>query len=289
MRLPTISIVTPSLNQASFLGEALASVRDQEYPGCEHLVFDGGSEDSTVDLLRNCKTSHQDQVLYWHSGPDGGQSDALNQGFAKASGDIIGWLNADDRYRPGCFDHVAKVFAQHPEIDIVYGDYTLIDESGKHIALRREIEFSRFILRYHRVLYIPTTAAFFRRRIFDQGNYLSNSLHYAMDLEFFLRLSDEGYKFSHLPEVLADFRVHAGSKSIQFIDRQRKEHRSIVLQKTPLARFYRYQWLMPVAARCLQLLAGVARYSEKFYRGFYFGDRGFKASGHLPDAERTSL
>jgi hypothetical protein len=182
-----------------------------------------------------------------------------------------------------------KLFAEHPDVDVVYGDYTLIDEAGNHIALRREIEFSRFILRYHRVLYIPTTAAFFRRRIFDEGNFLSNSLHYAMDLEFFLQLTDAGYEFMHLRKVLADFRVHPGSKSIQFIDRQKTEHRSIVLRKTPLGKLRRSAWLTNVATHFLQLFAGLLRYSEKLMRGFYFPNSSLYAYSvrHVQKGKRT--
>ena len=157
----------------------------------------------------------------------------------------------------------------YPEIDVLYGDYTLIDAAGKHLAMRREIEFNHFVLRYHRVLYIPTTAAFFRRRIFDDGHFLANSLHYAMDLDFFLRLADAGYKFRHLTKVLADFRVHAASKSIEFIDRQRAEHRSIVLRGTPLANRFESMRVRNAAATLLQVPAGLVRYGEKLLRGFY--------------------
>jgi len=271
-QLPMISIVTPSLNQASFLREALESVQSQQYPNYEHLVFDGGSHDATLDLLRSAALADGSGRLVWRSGLDGGQSEALNKGFAQASGSIIGWLNADDRYRTGCFGHVAKMFAEHPEIDVVYGDYTLIDEAGGHLTLRREIEFSKFILRYHRVLYIPTTATFFRRRVFDEGNFLSNSLHYAMDLDFFLRLSDAGYTFRHLPKVLADFRLHSSSKSVQFTDRQKSEHRSIVLEKAPLVRCFRSMWAKSAAASLLQIPAGALRYSEKLLRGCYWSN-----------------
>jgi glycosyltransferase involved in cell wall biosynthesis len=275
MKLPSISIVTPSLNQGSFLGEALESVRFQSYLAGEHLVLDGGSNDGTVDLLQSFGSIYPS--LRWRSGPDGGQSAALNEGFAKASGDVIGWLNADDRYRAGCFEQVAKVFAEHPEVDVLYGDYTFIDPVGNHLALRREIEFSRFILRYHKVLYIPTAAAFFRRRVFEEGHFLSNSLHYAMDLEFFLRLDEAGYKFFHLAEVLADFRIHPAAKSTQFVDRQRAEHRQIVLRSTPLARRFRSMPVRNAAANALQIPAALLRYSEKLLRGCYL-PYGFEVS-----------
>jgi glycosyltransferase involved in cell wall biosynthesis len=267
MTLPSISIVTPSLNQGGFLGEALESVRCQSLAVCEHLVLDGGSGDNTVDLLQSFAATSPS--LWWRSSPDSGQSAALNEGFRRASGDIIGWLNADDRYRAGCFEAVAEAFAQHPEIDILYGDYTFIDSVGNHIGLRREIEFSRFILRYHKVLYIPTAATFFRRRLFDEGYFLSNSLHYAMDVEFFLRLDAAGYRFFHLAQVLADFRIHPAAKSTQFVDRQQAEHRQVVLQTTPLSRRFRSMWARNAAANALQIPAALLRYTEKLLRGFY--------------------
>jgi len=267
MKLPSISIVTPSLNQGGFLGDALESVRSQSYAACEHLVLDGGSDDETVDLLQSFACMCPS--LRWRSGPDGGQSAALNEGFAKASGDVIGWLNADDRYRAGCFEQIAMAFAEYPDIDVLYGDYTFIDPAGNHLALRREIGFNRFILRYHKVLYIPTAAAFFRRRVFAEGNFLSNSLHYAMDLEFFLRLDEAGYKFFHLAKVLADFRIHPSAKSTQFVDRQRAEHRQIVLRSTPLARRFRSMPVRNAAANALQIPAALLRYSEKLLRGCY--------------------
>jgi len=265
---PLISIVTPSLNQAHFLSEALESVRGQTYGPIEHLVLDGGSNDGSTEVLSNFGGGNLSHSLWWRSSRDGGQSEALNEGFAKASGEIIGWLNADDRYRQGCFQAVAETFADHPDVDILYGDYTFINEAGDHIALRREIEFSRFILRYHKVLYIPTTATFFRRRIFDEGNFLSNELHYAMDLEFFLRLSDVGYKFLHLPVVLADFRLHACSKSVAFKKQQSSEHRSVILNNTPLTQVHSVR-MRGAFADILQAPAALLRYSEKLRRGFY--------------------
>lgn len=267
MSLPSISIVTPSLNQGSFLGEALESVRSQGYPACEHLVLDGGSSDGTVALLRAFASAGGG--LWWRSGPDGGQSAALNEGFARASGDVIGWLNADDRYRPGCFELVARAFAEHPEADVLYGDYTFIDPAGRHLALRREIGFSRFLLRYHRVLTIPTAAAFFRRRVFEQGHFLSDSLHYAMDLDFFLRLDQAGCKFLHLARTLADFRIHPAAKSTRFVDRQRAEHREIVLRTTPLSRWFPSMAARNAAAAALQPPAALLRCTRKLLRGCY--------------------
>ena len=270
---PFLSIVTPSLNQAAFLPEALQSVRTQSYSDYEHLVLDGGSTDGTPALLADFNQSSNDNRMIWRSHPDSGQSAALNEGFLQARGDVIGWLNADDRYRPDCFEYVAQTFAQHPEIDVLYGDYTFIDQAGIHLALRREIEFSHFILKYHRVLYIPTAATFIRRRIVDDHHLLREDLHYVMDLEFLLRLAEAGYCFRHLPRVLADFRIHPAAKSSRFIDRQRQEHREIVLESTPLARYFPSMPLRKAAASLLSIPAAFLRHSEKLRRGYYYHRR----------------
>jgi glycosyltransferase involved in cell wall biosynthesis len=282
---PLISIVTPSLNQSHFLREALESVRNQQYPAVEHIVLDGCSTDGSQRILQDFEKTPGSTAFWWRSGRDGGQSVALNEGFARASGEIVGWLNADDRYRAGCFQAVAAAFAEHPEVDVLYGDYNLMDAAGDHVAVRREIEFSRFILRYHRVLYIPTAATFFRRRVFEHGHILSSSLHYAMDLEFFLRLADAGCRFQHLPEVLADFRVHPASKSVAFRSLQRAEHRSVVLRATPLVHHFASPGIRNLAATSLQLPAALLRYGEKLLRGFYFPSS--RAPGqHLPVISR---
>lgn len=267
---PFISIITPSFNQAPFLDEMFTSVATQHYDNCEHIVVDGMSTDSTLEILHSLGSNNDRSNVFWISETDSGQSEALNKGFRLAKGEIIGWLNSDDRYRPNCFDHVARAFRDHPEIDIVYGDYRLIDESGKPLRLRREIEFNEFILLYHRVLYIPTTATFFRRRIFDENNWLDEKLHYAMDLEFFIRLSKRGYRFMHVPEVLADFRLQPNSKTCSFPDQQQAEHRQIVLAASKLLYNLPTPYLRETTLSLLRLLACARRYSEKLLRGYYW-------------------
>jgi glycosyltransferase involved in cell wall biosynthesis len=266
---PLISIITPSFNQANFIGEALESVRLQNYGNWEHLVIDGVSTDGTSDLLRHEMATQEQPKLSWVSEKDNGQSEALNKGFRRANGEIIGWLNSDDRYRAGCFDHVIKAFKDNPDADIVYGDYVIVDESGKVLKIRREIEFNAFILLYHHVLYIPTTATFFRRRIFAEGNWLNEQLQYAMDLEFFIRLSERGYRFKHVPQLLADFRMQPGSKTCRAPDQQRMEHRQIVCAAAPILRNLRYPRAKTLMLTSLCFIAWVRRYSEKLLRGYY--------------------
>jgi glycosyltransferase involved in cell wall biosynthesis len=267
---PLISIVTPSFNQATYIGEALASVRLQNNENWEHLVIDGVSTDGTIELLRGQTKNGGQQKMFWISEKDGGQSEALNKGFRRATGEIVGWLNSDDRYRAKCFERVVQAFEDHPDVDIIYGDYLIVDEGGKVIKIRREIEFNAFVLLYHRILYIPTTATFFRRRIFEDGNWLDENLQYAMDLEFFIRLSERGYRFKHIPQLLADFRMQPNSKTCRSPDRQRIEHREVVLAVAPLLRHLESQRLRDFALTLLRSMACFRRYSEKLLRGYYW-------------------
>ncbi len=266
-----ISIVTPSLNQGAYLNETLDSVRRQGYPFIEHLVVDGFSTDTTLEILSAKKGPNWDH-LRWASEKDGGCTQALNKGIRLATGDIIGWLNSDDRYREDCLETVAKVFSEYPDVDIVYGDFTFMSETGKHLRVRREIEFSRLVLFYHRISPIPSTATFFRRRIFDEGNFFDESLQFAMDYEFFVRLANKGYKFKHVRALLADFRLHPDSKTCATGERQIAETRMTMQRYSPVALAVKQKTLQTCCLSIMRLAAGVARYTEKLLRGYYLPD-----------------
>ncbi len=247
----------------------MESVYLQNYPYYEHLIVDGMSTDGTVELLQKFRIEKKRPGLTWISEQDSGQSEALNKGFRLAKGDIIGWLNSDDRYHMGCFERVVRAFEENPNLDILYGDYHLIDERGRIVQVRPEIEFNRFVLFYHHVLYIPTTTTFFRRQIFDRGNWLNEDLQYVMDLDFFIRLAKGGYHFKHLPEVLADFRVQSASKSCRYPDRQQREHREVIFASAPLLHNIKSERAKHIALLLLRSIAGVRRYGEKMIRGHY--------------------
>jgi Glycosyl transferase family 2 len=255
-----ISIITPSLNQGVYLDETLESVRSQNYPDIEHLVLDGVSTDGTLALLHS-KIGPEWWHLFWTSERDGGCTQALNKGIRLATGDIIGWLNSDDRYRAGCLETVAKVFAENPDIDVVYGDFTFMDERGTHLRVRREIEFSRLVLFYHRISPIPSTATFF-----------DESLQFAMDYEFFVRLANKGYRFKHIHALLADFRLHPASKTCATGARQLAETRMTMHKYSPVAQAITNKTLCRLCFAVMQTTALFARYIEKFLRGYYLPD-----------------
>lgn len=270
MSRPQISIVTPSFNQARFLGECLGSVAAQAPASMEQIVIDGGSRDGSVEILHSFANVQGRDYLRWISEPDEGQSQALNKGFRQASGEIIGWLNSDDRYRPGCLQAILKAFDAHPHADIIYGDYTWIDEGGNIRQLRREISFSPLVLLYHRVLYIPTTALFFRRRVLDDGFLLNEGLQYAMDVDFMVRLSQAGYRFQHVSRFLADFRFQPQSKTCMYPRRQIEETLDVTRRYSRALQHCPNEFTEALMLKALRGCASVRRYSEKAVRGYYF-------------------
>ena len=186
MTYPRISVVTPSYNHAEFLAETLESLLGQEYPELETIVMDGGSTDGTADVLDR----YADRLDTVVSEPDGGQTDALVKGFAKASGDILAWLNSDDLYEPRTLWEVAEHFTAHPGDRFVYGDATWIGRHGERLRrTKSEIPFNRFIWLYDGN-YIPQPSSFWRRDLYDEVGGLDPAFKLAMDADLWIRFAD---------------------------------------------------------------------------------------------------
>jgi glycosyltransferase involved in cell wall biosynthesis len=199
------SIVTPSFNSAAYIEATLRSIADQGYPDVENIVMDGGSRDGTVDILRRFPG------VTWTSEKDAGQSDALNKGFRRCTGDILAWQNADDLYLPGAFAAVAECFRSHPEVDVVYGDYQLVRGDGSWLCDVRAVEWNPWLFSHGRFVPMQPTA-FWRRRVYEQIGDLDVGLHYCMDVDFFAKAAKR-FKFRRIPAMLGQFRVHEGSKT----------------------------------------------------------------------------
>ena len=131
---PTISIITPSFNQARFLPRTIESVLTQDYPNMEYILMDGGSTDGSLEIIRN----YADRLSYWESKPDRGQTDAINKGFARATGKYLAWLNSDDVYKPGAISEAVDFLENHPEAAMVYGDCTFIDAQDRKSGAFRQ-------------------------------------------------------------------------------------------------------------------------------------------------------
>jgi glycosyltransferase involved in cell wall biosynthesis len=210
--LPTVSIVTPSLNQAGFIGDTIASVLGQEYPRIEYLVADGGSRDGTVDLLRGCGSR-----VRWLSEPDAGQSAAVNRAWSMTGGPIVGWINADDTFEPGAVGRAVAFLQAHPEIDVVYGRCDYVDRAGRTIAPFPTGPFDYLRLVRSAVNVVPQPATFLRRRVLETTGLLDESLHYVMDLDLWLRAGLR-HRFGFLGAKLANLRLHGAAKSVAQYD-----------------------------------------------------------------------
>ena len=205
---PQISIVTPSFRQGHFLERTIFSVLGQGYPALEYVVQDGGSTDETLDILRR----YDPLLSSWASEPDEGQADAINRGFDRTSGGIMAYVNSDDLLLPGSLAYVARYFAEHPRVDVVYGNRLIIDEDDSEIGA--------WILPGHddEVLtladYVPQETLFWRRRVWDQaGSRVDPSFGYALDWDLLLRFRAAGATMVHLPRFLGAFRIHEAQKT----------------------------------------------------------------------------
>jgi glycosyltransferase involved in cell wall biosynthesis len=231
--LPRISIVTPSFNQGGFIQETINSVLSQDYPYLEYWIMDGGSRDKTVDILRA-----SDPKVQWISERDNGQADGVNKGLARATGDVIGWLNSDDTYLPGTLAYVGEYFADHPDVDVVYGDGYYIDQSGAVLHPYRTLDFSWESFAHE--CYICQPTVFFRRRVLEQVGSLDVRLKVALDYEFWMRLFRR-YPPVKLPRFLATSRMYADNKTLSL---RRTAYREILRVVRKHFGFVPYSWVL---------------------------------------------
>ena len=200
------SVVTPSYNQGPFIERTIQSVLSQKGVDLEYIVCDGGSSDSTVEVLRQ-----YDASLTWVSEADGGQADAVNKGIEATQGDIIAWINSDDIYYAEAFAKVSQIFETYPEVQVVYGNANHIDKCDRIIEPSPTENWS--YQRLKDVCFISQPATFFRRDLVNQYGGLNASLNFCMDYELWLRYGKHT-DFFYLPEVLAGSRLYQDTKTL---------------------------------------------------------------------------
>ncbi len=220
-----ISIVTPCYNAAAFIEETLDSILSQKGAPFELLVLDGGSTDGTVEIIRR----YEKHLVYWHSRKDDGQSAAIAEGFSRSKGDVLCWLNADDYFLPGVLAKVHERFAGCAGLQVLYGDYIVLDENGAMEAKPKiSFDFEICLLFY---LMIPQPSCFWRREIYDRVGGINTGLNFAFDWDLFLRmgdaLKDEPGAIVHVRDLFSVFRLHAASKSVSARERFRAERKQI--------------------------------------------------------------
>ena len=267
---PLVSVVTPSYGQGRFIEEVILSIKHQEYPHIEHIIVDGGSKDETREVLGRHEGTYN---MRWISEPDGGMYEAVNKGLRMSQGEILAYLNSDDRYFPWTVRVAVKALTEHPEVDFVFGDMVNVEEETQSIRLYLFPHFRLGYMRRSGFLGQPTV--FWRRSVFALRGGFDESLKYVADCDYWMRIGalHHGQK---LNEVLALERDHPQAKRLAREEQVYRELASVRSRYVPLCGFgFRLQSLLD---RCYQML-WYRSYLVSFLWQYLLGRGRFRSPG----------
>jgi glycosyltransferase involved in cell wall biosynthesis len=224
MTYPRISIITPSFNQGQFLEQTIQSVISQDYPNLEYIIIDGGSTDDSVSVIKK----YEQHFAYWVSENDSGQSEAINKGIQKATGDVFNWINADDYYEPGALKKVAEIMKQD-SVSFVAGKTRVFGNETRPVISEGTRIYQGNISKTIGWAVIDQPATFFRKKYIEDIGLFNPRLKYLMDREWWLKyLMQYGLRGAvQIPDILVSFRLHKNSKTVSQLSRFNEERDTI--------------------------------------------------------------
>src|SRR3984893_2340924 len=222
---PRITLVTPVLNSVRYIEQTIQSVISQQYPNLEYFIVDGGSTDGTLDIIRK----YERELSAWTSEPDNGMYDALNRGFARSSGEIMGWISATDMLHTRSLFVVGSVFKALTEVEWITARPTGFSEEGMTVSVSRSLKrWSRFRFLAGSNRYIQQESTYWRRSLWERaGSYMDASRREGSDFELWVRF----FRYARLYPVdalIGGFRVHSDSLSLEDPDKMRRIHDEII-------------------------------------------------------------
>lgn len=206
--LPRISVITPSFNQGQFIEQTILSVLSQGYPNLEYIIMDGGSADNSVEVIKK----YENKISHWQSKKDKGQAAAINEGFSKATGDILCWLNSDDAWMPGILQKVVQLFSNMEDAEIIFGNCLHFNDQSKKT---RGSDVVKAQQRFQLSLcdYIIQPSSFFTKTVWHQTGPLNETLNFAFDWDWFIRAQKAGAALTPVQEYFSLYRIHDAHKS----------------------------------------------------------------------------
>ena len=216
---PRISVITPSFNQSRFIEQTIRSVIMQAYPNVEYIIVDGGSTDGTVEIIKK----YDRYLAHWESEPDRGQSHAINKGLARATGEILCWLNSDDYYLPDTLKTVAESLSDRTgNLALVGHCIQVYDDGRPPLEGKGKYEGLDRLLRFWKGYQMHQPSIFWRREVFDRVGYLDESLHMTMDFDYWVRIAQH-FDFTNLDRPLSYSTYHEAAKTGDNFARYNKE------------------------------------------------------------------
>ena len=258
-QFPRITIVTPSFNQGPYLERTILSVLNQQYPNLQYIIMDGASTDHSTKIIKR----YEKYLYFWQSKPDKGQSDAIDNGFEMADGEILAYLNSDDIYWPGALNFIGEYFLKHPDVDVVFGNSYIIDEKDTILREKRSVKFSKLGL-LTGSFDLHQASIFWTKSVYDKVSGLDKSLHLTMDRDLWLRFLKNGAQFHYVSQTLSCYRHHQETKSFTQMQAMKEEYNRIMIRNFNMdmnkIRFKLLRKMMRLRTLFLHLLTGNISY-----------------------------